>query len=192
MIYVRRRVCSSQQQKNGPSTSMISYKTDNSEEQDGFLSISRRGYNGRNNIQYVSERIPNNALHHITPFPLHRSSKHRPCNEHIYQAYMDIPSRGWEERSWIVIGGPWCWTIALFFPTEKKVRLEIKQRGQQADNCDVAREEYANIRLFCIDFLSHFPKYVRLSGQRKETNHLALSKVTQNPAEQADPPHTFP
>ena len=150
MIYVRRRVCSSQQQKNGPSTSMISYKTDNSEEQDGFLSISRRGYNGRNNIQYVSERIPNNALHHITPFPLHRSSKHRPCNEHIYQAYMDIPSRGWEERSWIVIGGPWCWTIALFCPTEKKVRLEIKQRGQQADNCDVAREESVLKSTICL------------------------------------------
>lgn len=172
MIYVRRRVCSSQQQKNGPSTSMISYKTDNSEEQDGFLSISRRGYNGRNNIQYVSERIPNNALHHAhypisaAPF-LQTQTLQRTHISSIHGHTFSRLGRKILDSNWRTMVLNDCFVL----PSEKKVRLSIKHADSKR-TIDVAREEYANIRLFCIDFLSHFPKYVRLSGQRKETNHI--------------------
>ena len=145
----------------------------------GFY-LCRRGYNGRNNIQYVSERIPNNALHHITPFPLHRSSKHRPCNEHIYQAYMDIPSRGWEERSWIVIGGPWCWTIALFFLLRKKwVEVEIKQRADSKRKMTWREKNTLISGYFVSIFFPIFRNMSAWADTEERTNHKAHKGVTQ-------------
>ena len=74
----------------------ISYKADNSEEQDGFLSISRK-----------SERIQSDTMHPLVVCTAVPPNIDLATNTYIKHT-MDIPSRGWEERSWIVIGGPWC------------------------------------------------------------------------------------